>query len=102
MAVGSVFVWLLFIGLAAYLSLRNGSGEFLDFEQRFSMPTAISAVVGTYIVDYLVVPGVAIPPIGAIYIIDAMFIHRYGREIQVPRYGGRCGVESGLGAAGND
>ena len=47
---------LLFMGLAAYLALTDGSGEFLEVEQRFSMPTAISAVVGTYIAGVIIQP----------------------------------------------
>lgn len=35
-----------------------------------------------YLVDYLVLIGVAIPPIGAIYIIDTIFIRRFHMDIE--------------------
>lgn len=47
---------LLFMVLAAWLAITGGNGEFLDIEQRFSMPTAISAVVGTYIAGVIIQP----------------------------------------------
>lgn len=47
---------LLFMLLAAYLALGSGSGEFFAVEQRFSLPTAISAVVGTYIAGVIIQP----------------------------------------------
>ena len=47
---------LLFMVLAAYLALNGGVGEFFVVEHRFSLQTAISAVVGTYIAGVIIQP----------------------------------------------
>ena len=46
----------LLIGYAAFLALRAGSGEPLAVEQTFTFQTAVSAVVGTYIVGVIIQP----------------------------------------------
>ncbi|MYE87002.1 MAG: hypothetical protein F4X31_12280 [Gammaproteobacteria bacterium] len=46
----------LLIGYAAFLALRADSGEPLAVEQAFTFQTAVSAVVGTYIVGVIIQP----------------------------------------------
>ena len=65
---------LLFMVLAAYLALRGGAGEFLVVEQRFSVRTAISAVVGTYIAGVIIQPDYSRFAINARHAIWSVFI----------------------------
>ena len=46
----------LLIGYAAFLALRTDGGEPLPVEQAFTFETAVSAVVGTYIVGVIIQP----------------------------------------------
>ncbi len=46
----------LLIGYAAFLALRADGGETLAVEQAFTFQTAVSAVVGTYIVGVIIQP----------------------------------------------
>ena len=65
---------LLFMVLAAFLALKGGSSEFLDIEQRFSMSTAISAVVGTYIAGVIIQPDYSRFAVNARHAIWSVFI----------------------------
>lgn len=47
---------LLFMAIAAYLALNGTSGEFFEVRQRFSLQTAVSAVIGTYIAGVIIQP----------------------------------------------
>ena len=82
--------FLLFLGAWAsnVLCLYSAGLSFATIWERFHLRHIIIAigVAGTaiafipaqaYLVNYLVILGVAIPPIGAIYIIDAIFIRRF-------------------------